>query len=141
MRDATSKPTTRQQGSCGHDVLAGTWRDAYTGRTLTFTNLKEPSQAQAIQIDHVVSLSDAWVSGAAAWTAERRLEFANDLENLLAVDGLVNQAKKDGRPPRWLPEIDVCTYLNRYLTTKKTWGLGVTKADRKALRKVVEPCR
>ena len=66
LRDAVPGTTTvgRQDG-CDHDVLAGTWHDPYTGRTLRFTDLKDLGQAEAIQIDHVVPLAEAWVSGAA----------------------------------------------------------------------------
>ena len=69
LRDAVPGTTrVAQQDACDHDVLAGTWHDPYTGRTLRFTDLKDLSQAEAIQIDHVVPLAEAWVSGA------RRLE-------------------------------------------------------------------
>jgi hypothetical protein len=62
LRDAVAGTVrSGQQGRCDHDVLGGTWVDPYTGRTLTFADLKEPHQAQAIQIDHVVPLSEAWL--------------------------------------------------------------------------------
>ena len=36
LRDAVPGTTTvARQGACDHDVLAGTWHDPYTGRTLT----------------------------------------------------------------------------------------------------------
>ncbi|MFS3127501.1 hypothetical protein ACLM5J_03755 [Nocardioides sp. Bht2] len=54
LRDAVPGSTrVQQQGRCDHDVLAGTWRDPYSGRTLQLDDLKNPSQAQAVQIDHV----------------------------------------------------------------------------------------
>ena len=46
--------TVADQDACDHDVLAGSWIDPYTGVTLTFDDLKDLSQAEAIQIDHVV---------------------------------------------------------------------------------------
>lgn len=42
----------RTSGACTHEMVAGTWRDAYTAQTLTFTNLRDPHQAQSIPIDH-----------------------------------------------------------------------------------------
>lgn len=42
----------RTSGACTHEMVAGTWRDAYTGQTLTFTNLRDPHQAQALPVDH-----------------------------------------------------------------------------------------
>jgi hypothetical protein len=93
----------QQQGSCDHDVLAGTWHDPYTGRTLTFIDLKDLRQAEAIQIDHVVPLAEAWVSGARHWSRAGREAFANDLGELLAVDGPTNMSKGDGDPASWRP--------------------------------------
>ena len=80
LRDAVPGSTrVAQQDACDHDVLAGTWHDPYTGRTLRFTDLKELSQAEAIQIDHVVPLAEAWVSGAAGWSTDRVRRSADDL--------------------------------------------------------------
>ena len=99
LRDAVPGTTkVAQQGSCDHDVLAGTWHDPYTGRTLRFTDLKDLGQAEAIQIDHVVPLAEAWVSGARRWSTRKRETFANDLRELLAVDGPTNMGKGDGDP-------------------------------------------
>ena len=104
LRDAVPDTVTvAQQGACDHDVLAGTWVDPYTGRTLAFDDLKDLRQAQAIQIDHVVPLAEAWRSGAAAWGAARRKSFANDLAVLLASDGPTNAAKGDDDPAAWRP--------------------------------------
>ena len=79
LRDAVpGTARSVRQGACGHDVIAGTWLDPYTGISLTFSDLKEPAQAQAIQIDHLVPLAEAWVSGASSWSAEQRERYAND---------------------------------------------------------------
>lgn len=77
------------------EAISGSWIDPYTGATMTFSNLKDPSQAQRIQIDHLVPLYNAWVSGARDWTDAQRVAFANDLAapELRAVGG-------DGTSPR-----------------------------------------
>ena len=44
------------------------------------------------------SLAEAWRSGAWAWTAAQRMEFANDLDDsrtLLAVTASLNRSKSD----------------------------------------------
>lgn len=128
------------QGSCDHDVVAGTWLDPYTGRELTFTDLKDQAQAQAIQIDHIVSLSDAWASGAWEWTPQERIAFANDLGNLLAVDGPTNQAKSDQGPPHWLPEVNRCRYVEQYVQVKDTYGLAVSDDAIAGLRRLLQQC-
>jgi len=143
LRDAVpGSVRAAQQGRCPHDVLAGTWIDPYTGRTLVFDDLKDPAQAQALQIDHVVPLAEAWRSGAAGWSAARRQEFANDLAGLLAVDGPTNAAKSDDDPAAWRPREDYqCVYATRWISVKSVWSLWVDPSERRALGELLDECR
>ncbi len=142
LRDA--KPGTvrvGRQGRCDHDVLAGTWVDPYTGRTLVFDNLKDLHQAEAIQIDHVVPLAEAWVSGARAWSADRRHRFANDLRELLAVDGPTNASKGDDDPAAWRPRRGYqCTYAKRWIAVKHRWKLAADPSEVAALADMLGRC-
>ena len=81
-------------------VLSGTLDDPYTGVPIAFA--RGPGSS-AVQIDHVVALSDAWQTGAQSWTPVTREAFANDPANLLAVDGPANQEKGAGDAATWLP--------------------------------------
>ena len=129
------------QGRCDHDVLAGSWIDPYTGSRLDLDDLKDRRQAQAVQIDHVVPLAEAWVSGASEWTAERRRLFANDLDVLLAVDGPANASKGSGDPAAWRPRRSYqCEYARRWITVKSTWGLAVDQSERAALETMLDYC-
>jgi len=140
LRDAV-EVRTRPQGRCDHDVLAGTWLDPYTGRRLVFTDLKQPRQAQAIQIDHVVPLSEAWRSGASGWSPVRRRAFANDLGNLLAVDGPTNMSKSDDDPAGWRPRKGFqCAYAVRWIETKTRWSLAADDSERRALGEMLGYC-
>ncbi len=143
LRDAVAGSTTVQwQRSCSHDVLAGTWIDPYTWKTLVFTDLKNSTQAQAIQIDHIVPLAEAWRSGAHAWSDDRRLEFANDLDVLLAVDGPTNQSKSDDDPASWRPRAAYqCEYAIRWVEVKAKWALGVDASERSALTEMLTYCQ
>lgn len=49
-------------GSHGCSVLSGTLHDPYTGKLIAF--VRGSSTPTVIHIDHVVSLSDAWQTGA-----------------------------------------------------------------------------
>lgn len=130
-----------RQGACEHDVLAGSWRDPYTGAQLTFDDLKDPAQAQAIQIDHVVPLAEAWASGASTWTDERRRAFANDLPGLLAVDGPTNASKSDDDPAAWRPKKEFqCGYAVRWVAIKSRWELAVDDIERDALGEMLDFC-
>ncbi|MGC4110604.1 MAG: HNH endonuclease family protein [Nocardioides sp.] len=142
LRDAVPGSTrVGQQGGCDHDVLAGTWHDPYTGRTLTFTDLKDLRQAEAIQIDHIVPLAEAWVSGARRWSTSRREAFANDLGELLAVDGPTNMSKGDGDPAAWRPRRGYqCAYARRWIAIKTRYSLAVDPPERAALQQMLGYC-
>ena len=142
LRDAVRGTTRVQtQGACDHDVVAGTWHDPYTGRTLTFTDLKDLRQAEAIQIDHVVPLAEAWVSGARRWSRARRETFANDLDELLAVDGPTNMSKGDGDPASWRPPRGYqCTYARRWIAVKTRYRLAVDGSEKSALDRMLGLC-
>jgi hypothetical protein len=142
LRDAVpGTVTVGDQGSCDHDVLAGAWVDPYTGSHLVFDDLKDLHQADAIQIDHVVPLAEAWRSGAARWSGARRRAFANDLTELLAVDGPTNASKGDGDPAAWRPRKSYqCTYAIRWIGVKARWRLSVDASERSALGEMLDFC-
>lgn len=142
QRDAVPRTVKiGQQAACDHDVLAGTWHDPYTGKTLRFTDLKDISQAEAIQIDHVVPLAEAWYSGARGWSPDRRERFANDLSELLAVDGPTNMSKGDSDPAAWRPrKAFQCEYAERWIQVKAQWDLTVDPSETNALRQMLAYC-
>ncbi|WP_435770149.1 HNH endonuclease family protein [Nocardioides sp. SYSU DS0651] len=142
LRDAVpGSAVVVRQGACDHDVLAGRWVDPYTGRRIVLDDLKDPSQAQAVQIDHVVPLAEAWASGAAGWSAARRERFANDLDGLLAVDGPTNAGKGADDPAAWRPrKAFQCEYAVRWIDTKSRWSLAADHSEVRALREMLDRC-
>jgi hypothetical protein len=143
LRDAIAGTVkTGWQGRCDHDVLAGAWIDPYTGRKIVLTDMKEMRQSMAIQIDHIVPLSEAWVSGASEWSDDRRHRFANDLDELLAVDGPTNETKGDGDPAAWRPRKGYqCTYAERWIGVKLRWDLVADPSEVLALRQMLSYCK
>lgn len=129
------KPNTRD---CV--VLAGQLRDPYTGTLIEFRRGQKTSSA--VQIDHVVALSEAWQKGAQQLTPEQRQEFANDPLNLLAVDGPANQQKRDGDAATWVPSNTAfrCQYVARQVSVKRKYGLWVTPAERDAIARWLDTC-
>ncbi|MFT4110473.1 HNH endonuclease family protein, partial [Propionicimonas sp.] len=143
LRDRVASQPYRvgRQGSCDHDVLAGTWVDPYTGATIVLTDAKEQQQAQSVQIDHVVALSVAWRYGAATWTDGQRLAFANDLRNLVAAGGAANQAKGGADASQWQPvRAARCGYAVRYVTVKSAYALPTDAAEKAALASMLDTC-
>ncbi|WP_253861548.1 HNH endonuclease family protein [Mycobacterium asiaticum] len=123
LTNVVFKPGTRD---C--KVIAGVLHDPYTGATLTFG---VPAKDK-IEIDHVYPLARAWDAGAARWAYDRRLQFANDTENLLAVSGAENGHKSDSGPSGWLPPNRqfTCRYLEIYLGVAAKYQLAITEKDK-----------
>ena len=128
--------------SAGHPcvVLAGTLTDPYTGHLVGFTRGRATSDA--VQIDHVVALADAWQKGAQRLDAAARGRLANDPLDLLAVDGPTNRAKGDGDAATWLPPVAGyrCAYVARQVAVKRKYGLSVTAAEHDAIARVLTGC-
>lgn len=121
-------------------VKSGLLNDNYSGKTITF--IRGPNTSQEVQIDHVVALSDAWQSGAQVLSFERRVEFANDPLNLLAVDGPLNQQKGDSNAASWLPPNKQyrCAYVARQVAVKSKYELWVTQPEYNAIKSILQSC-
>ncbi|KAF1986511.1 hypothetical protein K402DRAFT_332267 [Aulographum hederae CBS 113979] len=130
-RDGTNVVTS---STCS--ATSGSWYSPYDGATWT--------AASDVDIDHMVPLSNAWKSGAAAWTTAKRQTFANDLSHpqLLAVTDNVNQSKGDKGPEEWKPPLTsyYCTYASMWVSVKSTYSLTITSAEKSALTSMLNTC-
>lgn len=135
LESETFKPGTRD---CV--VLTGTLNDPYTGKTIAFK--RGQGTSEAVQIDHVIALSDAWQKGAQQLSLEARKSLGNDPLNLMAVDGPTNQAKGDSDAATWLPPNKQfrCRYVARQVAVKAKYHLSVTAGERDAITKVLADC-
>lgn len=133
-------PDTRRPGTQGCIVETGTLTGPYTGEIVAFQRGRGTSRL--VHIDHVVSLADAWRSGANLWTADAREIFANDLTNLLATAGRVNLAKGDRTADEWTPTTPdgKCRYARTVVAVKTTYRLSVSEPERAALADTLTGC-
>ncbi|WP_214103966.1 HNH endonuclease family protein [Acrocarpospora catenulata] len=117
-------------------ATSGSWYSPYDGATWTL--------ASDVDIDHMVPLSEAWKSGAWAWTTSRRQEFANDLSSpqLWAVTDNVNQSKGDKDPAAWKPSRTAfwCTYAKSWIAVKYKYGLSLQSTEKSALTTMLGYC-
>jgi hypothetical protein len=131
LRRDSSTPIETDQTNC--KVIAGHWTSPYDGRITT-----DPS---AVEVDHVVSLKEAWDSGAWAWTSARRKAHANDLTDrrtLRTVSTSSNGSKGDRDPSNWLPTpADQCRFLGDWVAVKVRWGLSADKSEWGRIRNVL----
>lgn len=134
-RDLTD--TEIKPGTNGCVVLAGVLTDPYSGAVVAFQRGRETSRA--VQVDHVVALSDAWQKGAQQWDEVTRRNFANDPLNLQATSGPVNEQKGDGDAATWLPPNRSyrCVYVSRIVAVKSGYGLWVTQAEHDAIERIL----
>jgi len=94
-----------------------------------------------VTIDHVVSLKDAYESGAYYWADSKKKIFANDRANHVPSCGRVNSSKGSARPSDFLHRsndgkgleykiINFCEYIQKYYFVKKRYSLSF--ADNKS---------
>lgn len=98
-----------------------------------------------LDVDHLVPLAEAWDSGAHAWGAAKRQEYANDLVDswhLVAVTARSNRQKSDQDPSTWQPPYEVarCRYAAEWTAIKLRWELNIDPAEREALTDLGRAC-
>lgn len=111
----------------GCTVQHGRWIDPYTNQI--FTNPK------LLDIDHMVPLAWAHAHGAADWTTQARVSFANDPVNLFAVEASVNREKGAKGPLEWLPPNRSyhCEYVTRFHRLVLRFGLTYAEGEAEAM--------
>lgn len=103
-------------------VVSGKWFDKYTGKY--FTN---PSD---LDIDHLVPLKNAYISGASNWSKKKKNRYYNYLKSdnhLIAVSKSANRNKSDKSPVDWLPPNKEyqCEYVREWFKIKTAWELAI----------------
>ncbi len=106
----------------GCALTGGRWQSTYDGL--------ETTNPSSFDVDHMVPLKEAWVSGASGWSDDRRRAYANDLGvsyALIAVSAASNRSKADQDPAEWLPPLEAyhCVYVADWIATKLRWGLTI----------------
>lgn len=122
-------------GTNGCRVESGVLHDRYSGESVPVTR-------DQVEIDHIVPLGNAWVSGAVSWAVEKRQEFANDPLNLVATQSRLNRSKAEHDAAGWLPPHAPahCPYVARQLAVKWRYGLAVSPAEHAAMGEVLRAC-
>ncbi|MDR1635631.1 MAG: HNH endonuclease family protein [Bifidobacteriaceae bacterium] len=128
----------------GADALTveGGWLrpDPYTGRPVEFKWTDGPS-ARTVDLDHVVSLENAWLSGAYKWTGRGRnwRSFYNDPRNLIPTSAVANRDKGARDASQWLPENQAFRprFVILQILVKSAFNLTVSRAELRAMRAVL----
>lgn len=112
------------------------WILPYSGRVYS----GPPSH---LDIDHIVPLKEAWLSGASYWTDDQRESFANDPINLEISHRSVNRSKGSRRPDQWMPPSRDyhCVYVYRWSLVKNVYNLSMTSSEEDYIESVLEGCQ
>jgi len=119
-------------------LASGQWWSLYDGVTMN-----SPSE---IEIDHMVSLKEAWDSGAWAWDPLTMVAFGNDLTDtrtLRGVSSASNQDKGEKDPSNWVPSepTAVCPDLGEWVAIKARWSLSMDQSEFGRIRNLLNgPC-
>ena len=115
-------------------VVSGKWIGLYTGKIF--------SNARQVDIDHVVPLKEAHISGASGWTKEMKRRFANDEDNLLAVSRSANRSKGAKDPAQWMPKNEAfhCEYIKKWVAVKEKVILYMDRNEQQKINRVLEGC-
>lgn len=92
-------------------------------------------------LDRRVSPQEAHRSGAAGWSAARRTDFLDDIDNIAPTTPAAAHAHGGRDAARWQPvEAWQCLYALPYSQTKIAWGLTVDQAEFDALASMFTWC-
>ena len=98
-----------------------------------FTSAVSRSVAAA-SVANIVTVREAWESGAWAWSASRRKSFMNDradMTMLALVRATSVQQRGDKDPAGWMPSTSnsICAYLGNWVAVKTRWGLAMDQRE------------
>ena len=118
-------------------VGTGRWFGAFTG-----VYVEDPGD---LDIDHMVPLKNAHLSGAWAWNPAMKEEYANYLEDpdhLIAVTASANRSKGARGPEEWMPPDETywCEYAQGWAEIKAWWELTMTDAEAAAVVEMLRTC-
>jgi hypothetical protein len=121
VRDNVGDLIFRSKKSC--KITTGKWISLFSGKTII-----NPS---FMDIDHIVPLKHAFLTGGNLWDKKMKETFANDLDNLIAVESRLNRQKSSKSILRWLPPYknNWCTYITKWIFIKQKYRLLVTSNE------------
>lgn len=133
LAEATSAP----QASASCKLSGGSWSSAF--------DAVHTIDSSKFDVDHMVPLKEAWVSGAHGWSLATLRSYANDLgyeHSLVAVTASSNRSKGDQDPAEWMPSNRdfVCEYVARWVAVKYRWSLSADPAEATVLRTTLDRC-
>ena len=119
IRQSEVPVTFKDERECR--VATGKWTCPYTGDEFT-----DPSK---MDIDHMVPLHEAHMSGGWQWDRDKKRSYFNDLTpgHLVATSASSNRSKGSRDPASWIPPLEEMWggYLKAWAGVKERWKLSM----------------
>lgn len=115
-------------------VDKGKWYDPYSGKTFI--------DDDALDVDHIVPLGFTHTRNGGSWSEDRKEQFANDPQNLIAVDKSLNREKREAGPLEWMPPNHHyrCEYLQRFDAIMRKYDLQFFPSEKRIVDKMIAAC-
>ena len=118
-------------------VATGRWFGVFDGHHL--------ENAGHVDVDHMVPLRNAHISGAWAWSPVKKEMYANflaDDAHLIAVASRANRSKGARGPEEWRPHDETywCQYAQDWAEIKERWELTMTEPEADAVVEMLDTC-
>ena len=125
-------PTLDEKGC---KVIGGEWVDPYDGKIYT--------DPKVLDIDHIVPLQEASVSGGERWDRWRKEQYFNDERHLLPTHRSHNRSKGARGPGYWKPPDETvwCSYARVWVQIKSRWELTAGVVERMNLKAMLDMCK
>lgn len=128
--DKDDKETKDKSKACS--IKSGVWIDPYSKE-----KVEDPTK---LDIDHTGALSWTAKAGGQEWDKQKKQDYANDFDHLVATTAKENRTKGDKGPSEWMPESSKCEYAKVYTHIVKKYKLNLNKADKDTLEKTLNSC-
>ena len=128
--DKDDKETKDKSKACS--IKSGVWIDPYSKE-----KVEDPTK---LDIDHTGALSWTAKAGGQEWDKQKKQDYANDFDHLVATTAKENRTKGDKGPSEWMPESSKCEYAKVYTYIVKKYKLNLNKADKDTLEKALNSC-
>lgn len=118
----------------GCKIISGIWDDYYFPEKIL--------NSRQVDIDHLVPLKNAHISGGSLWSFEKRAQFANDPENLVVTNKSYNRSKGSKGIDAWLP-IDPqfsCRYISDWIKVKNKYHLIHSEKELFSIKAIKPKC-
>jgi hypothetical protein len=110
---------------------------ALVAATTSLWLMKAPAQSAPVTL---VPLAFADERGASAWSSATRDRFQKDTANQWPLTDTEKQARGGRNPLAWLPSLEQCRYISRFVDVMQRYGLDSNDAEMQRLREQRQRC-